>query len=203
MVPCRVGQGFGIGRREVRQGIALEMTPDHFYRIEIRGVRRQKVAVQLAVALEEPVDDLCSVGLRTIPHDEQRLLKLSAQVPQELHRPAGREVRVREQGKVKSYPPPAWRDGKRRDGGDLLVPSSAVQEDRRLAARSPRPADQGSHQKAALVDKDDVGVQAEGFFLMRGQSTLIHFWTAFSSRSRARFSGFCGLQPIERSSLPI
>ncbi len=203
MVACHVGQSFGVGRCEVGQRVALEMPPEHLNRIEIRGVRREEVTVQLAVALEEPGDDLRSVGLRAIPHDEQRLLELSSQVPQEPHHPLGREVRVREQGKVKSYPFPTSRDRECRDCGNLLVPSATVQKDRRPAARSPRPADQWSHQKSALVDEDNIGVQAAGFFLMRGQSCRIHFWTAFSSRSRARFSGFCGLHPIERSSLPI
>jgi hypothetical protein len=55
------------------------------------------------------------------------------------------------------------------------VPSAAVQQDRRLAARGPCPADQRRHHKAALVDEDDVGIQAAGFFLMRSQSSLIHF----------------------------
>jgi len=203
MVTCRVSQGLGIGRREVGKRVSLEVPPKHLDRIDIRSVGREEIPLQLAVALEEPVDDFCFMGPRAVPNDEQRLLELRAQIAQELNHPAGCEVGVREQGKVKSYPHPARRDCNRRDGGDLLVPSSTVQKNRRPPARSPRPADQGCHHEAALVDKDDIGVQAAGFFLMRGQSSLIHFCTAFSSRSRARFSGFCGLQPIERSNRPI
>jgi hypothetical protein len=39
--------------------------------------------------------------------------------------------------------------------------------------------------------------------LMRGQSTFTHRWIAASSRSRARRSGFWGLQPSLRSTRPI
>ena len=203
MVACRVRQGRGVGRREVGQRVALEVAPEHLDRIEIGGVGRQEITMQLAAALEEPVDDLGSVGQRAIPNDEKRLLKLRAQASQEPDHSAGREVGVGKEGKVKSYPRPVRRDRERRDGGDLLVPSSTVQKNRRLASRSPRPADQRSHKKATLVDENDIGVQAPGFFLRRGQSSLIHFCTAFSSRSRARFSGFCGLQPNERNSRGI
>ena len=203
MVARRVRQGLGVGRREVGQGVAFEMTPEHLDRIEVRSVGRQEVMMQLAIALEELGDDLGSVGLRAVPNDEKRLLELTAQAPQEPHHPACREVGVGEQGKVKSYPLPARRDRDGRNGGNLLMPSPAVEKNRRSAARSPRPTDQRSHQKAAFVYEYDVGVQSAGFFLRHDQSSLIHFCTAFSSRSRARFSGFCGVHPNERNSRGI
>ena len=116
MVARRLNQDPAAGRREVGHWVALEVTPDHLHRIQIGSVGRQEVAVQRSIALEELVDDLRFVSLRTIPYNEQRFLELSAQVPQEPHDPPGREVRVREQGKVKSYPIPAYRDCERRDG---------------------------------------------------------------------------------------
>ena len=164
MVAGRVRQGLGVGRREVGQGISLEMAPEHLDRIEIGRVGRQEVMMQLAIAFEELGDDLGSVGLRAVPNDEQRFLELTAQAPEELHHSACREVGIGQQGKVKFDPLPERRDRERRDGGDLRVPSPAVEKNRRPATRSPRPADQRSHQKAALVDEDDVGVQAAGFF---------------------------------------
>jgi hypothetical protein len=44
-----------------------------------------------------------------------------------------------------------------------------------LTARSPASANQGSHQQAAFVHKNQKRLQSPGFFLMRGQSRLIHF----------------------------
>ena len=68
---------------------------------------------------------------------------------------------------------------------------------------NPGSADQRRQQEAALVDKDDVGLQSAGFFKMSGHSTRTQRRMAFSSRSRARRSGFCGLHPMECRSLPI
>ena len=58
---------------------------------------------------------------------------------------------------------------------DFLVRSSPLQQDRGLTARSPASANQGSHQQAAFVHKNQKRLQSPGFFLMRGQSRLIHF----------------------------
>jgi hypothetical protein len=107
------------------------------------------------------------------------------------------------EGKVKSYPHTAGRYGERSYSRNLFMPAPLLNEYRGLAAWRPSPPDQRSHHKPALVDKGDVGVQFAGFFLIRGQSTLIHRWTVASSRSRACLSGFCGLHPIERSTRPI
>lgn len=175
MVTRHVRQGLRIDRRKVCERIAFEVPPKHLDRVDVWGVRRQEFAVQLAMALEEPVDDLGSVCLRAVPNDDQRFLELRGQIAQKAYDPMSGEVRIGKQGKVKSYPPPVRRDCERRDGGHLFVPSSAVQKDWRLAARGPCPADQRRHHKAALVDEDDIGVQAAGFFLMRTQSSLIHF----------------------------
>lgn len=175
MVTRHIRQGLGIGWREVRERITFEVAPKHLDRIDVGSVRRQELAMQLPMALEEPVDDFGPVCLRAVPNDDKRFLELLGQTPKEPDYPTGREVGIGEQGKVKSYPLPVHGNRDRRDGGDLFVPSAAVQQDRRLAARGPCPADQRRHHKAALVDEDDVGIQAAGFFLMRSQSSLIHF----------------------------
>ena len=203
MVARRVCESLGVDRCEVGERIPFEVSPEHLNRIEVGGIWGQEISVQLGVALEEPIDDFGSMGQRAVPNDDQRFLKLRGQAPQEPHHPGARKVGVREQGKVKPYPPSLSRDCERRDGRNFLVPSPAMQKDRCLASWSPCPTKQGCHHEAALVDEDDVSIQTAGFFLMRDQSSLIHFCTAFSSRSRARFSGFCGVHPNERSSRGI
>jgi len=203
VVARRGCEGFLIDRSEIGQWVSLEMPPEHLDRVDVWSIWRQELSMNFTVALEELVDDLGPMGHGAVADDDERLLELHAEVPQKLNHAASREVGVGEQGKVKSDSLSVRRDCQRRDGRDFLVPSSAVKKNRRFATRSPRPTDQWSHQKAALVDEDDVGLQETGFFLMRDQSSRIHFCTAFSSRSRARFSGFCGVHPMERSNLPI
>lgn len=203
MIACGFGKQADIPNREVGHGIALEIAPDHLDRIDVRRVGRKELPVELPPPLEETRDHLGAMGIGAIPHDDERLLDLSAEVLQEPNHPRCRNVGICVEGKVKSYPHPAGRYGKRSYSRNLLMPAPLLNEYRGLPAWRPSPPDQRSHHKPALVDKNDVGVQFAGFFLIRGQSTLIHRWTATSSRSLACRSGFCGLHPIERSSRPI
>src|SRR3984893_8446874 len=76
-----------------------------------------------------------------------------------------------------------------RNGRDL-VPPVAVVDKRRLAAWSPGAADIGNQQKAAFIQKNQVRLQAPGFFLRAGQRRCFHSSMAASSRSTARRSGF-------------
>lgn len=113
----------------------------------------------------------------------------------------GRNVGVGVHGKVKSYPHIAWGHGQCCDHGDLLVEPSLLVEDGSLSSWRPSTSDDRGHQQPAFVDKRQMSVQLLRFFLRRGHSCLTQRWIAFSSRSRARRSGFWGLQPIERKSL--
>src|ERR1700685_2679900 len=58
----------------------------------------------------------------------------------------------------------------------------------------------GAHARGALADaglvyKDDQSAFSQGFFLRAGQVLRFQLRTASSSRSMARFSGFCTLKP--------
>lgn len=129
-------------------------------------------------------------------------MDVPAEIAQEGGEPRRIDVVVRPDREVEAHASAAGRHGQRADHRDLLPVASALSQDRRLAARGPSPAHERRQQNAALVEEDDVGVQALGFLLMRGQSTLIQRRITVSSRSRARRSGFCGLQPIARRRRP-
>lgn len=203
MVASRAAEGLNIHCGEVRHGVSLQVTPNHLDRIEVGGIGRERFAVQGTSAREESIDYLGPMRVRAIPDDDHRLLEVPAQIPDETDNAVGRDVGVGEQGKVKSYPPSVWCDGQGGYGGHFLMRASTLDEDRRPSSRRPGPSNDRRHHEAALVDKDDVGVQAAGFFLIRGHSVRIQRWTTLPSRSRACLSGFWGLHPIERKSLPI
>lgn len=76
-------------------------------------------------------------------------------------------------------------------------------KDRSLPSRCPGATHQRCQEQSALVEEDQVSVQPPRFFLMRGQSAFAQRRMACSSRSRARRSGFWGLQPIARSNRPM
>lgn len=203
MVSGNPSEVVSIGSPQVGQGIALEVAPEHFHGVEFRSIGREEERMNPLGSFEKSCDALGPMCLGPIPHDDERLLQLAHKPPQEADDPRGRDVGLGIHGKVKSYPLPVRREGQRGDHRDLPMAAPLVIEDGGLTTRRPGPADQGGQQEAALVDKDDVGLQLAGFFLMSGQSTRTQRRTAFSSCSRARRSGFWGLHPMECRSLPI
>ena len=90
----------------------------------------------------------------------------------------------------------------RGDHREFLVMAGALPQNGPPAARTPGSPHQRRHQQGAFIDKHQTCSQAMGFFLMRGQSTLVQRWIFSSSRSRARRSGRCGVQPSRRSNRP-
>ena len=81
------------------------------------------------------------------------------------------------------------RDRERGDGGDA-VPSIAVTEQRSLALGRPGTSNRRDQEKAAFVDKSEVGAQPTRFFLIRTHSLRFHCAMVGSSRCVARRSGF-------------
>ena len=69
-----------IGRGEIGQWIALKVTPEHFYRVELRSIRREVVPVDSFRAGEMTTDELGAMGGGTVPDNKKRLLDLSAQL---------------------------------------------------------------------------------------------------------------------------
>ena len=203
MVAGCPGEVIGISGPQVRQGIALEVAPEHFYGVEFRRISREEERMDPIGSLEEAGNALGSMRLGAIPDDEERLLELAHEATQKPQDPSSRDIGLRIHGKVKSYPLPSRRGGQCSNHRDFPMATPLMVEDGGLTTWCPGPADQGGQQEAALVDKDDVGLQSAGFFLISGHSTRTQRRMAFSSRSRARRSGFCGLHPIECRSLPI
>ena len=89
------------------------------------------------------------------------------------------------------------------DNRDFPMRTGFLIQERSLTTRTPGSPDQRSHQHATFVDKDDMRLQSGSFFLMRGQSTLIHSLILVSSRSTARRSGFWGDHPRSWRIRPI
>ena len=111
---------------------------------------------------------------------------MAAQLAEKIDDERGSDVLVGMQAKVQGNPVPAGTHAQGPQHRDFLVGSSPLQQDRGLTAGSPAAANQGGHQQAAFVHKNQKGLQSPGFFLMRGQSRLIQFLIFPSSRSTAR-----------------
>lgn len=157
--------------------------------------------MDLAAAREHVIHQVCFMCHRPVPNNNQRLLNLPAEGTQKRGHPRSGDVFTGMEGKVKSYPLTPRRNRNSSDGGNLAMAPAYLVQDGRFAAWSPGALDQRRQEQAAFVNEGDGGVQCAGFFLMSGQVTFSQRRMAFSSRSRASLSGFCGDHPIERKSL--
>ncbi len=72
-----------------------------------------------------------------------------------------------------------------------------------LPTRGPGPEEVRDQEEPGFVNEDDVGAQPCGVFFTRDQVFCFQSSMATSSRSTARRSGFCGLQPSVCISLPM
>lgn len=140
---------------------------------------------------------------QSVPDEVEPPATLAPELTEERSEGFGRHVLVWQEGKVKSHLPPARRNGEGGDHGDFLPGSGALVEDRGLADRRPGATQVRRHQKPALIEEDEAGLQPRAVFFTRGHWVLTQPRMAFSSRSRARRSGLCGENPNERSSRPM
>ena len=197
------GQLFrGIGS-EVHQRITFEVPPKHFGRIDFRRIGWKKEPMELGRAHKHMVNRGGTVGLRPIPYNEEGFLHLAAEGAEKRHYSFCINVFSGIERKVKSYPLTPWRDRQCCDSRNFAMSPTNLMEDGRLSAGSPSAPYQGREQEPAFVYESDGSFQCAGFFLMWGHSTFIQRRMAFSSRSRASRSGFCGVQPREWRNRPI
>ena len=85
-------------------------------------------------------------------------------------------------------------DGDAGDDRDAVVAVPVIHV-RSVATPRPGPAQGWDQEEARLVDEDDVRPPARGVFFTLGHSLRIQRAMRSSSRSRARRSGFWGLNP--------
>ncbi len=155
------------------------------------------------MTMKVSVDSLRPVGWESIPDHDDGVANMTRQPLQEGDHRLGVHVHICTHGKVKSYLPPLRRNRKNGNDRDFLLGPGPLVQDRRLTPGGPTAPNQGSHQQPGFVDEDQGGLQARRVFFIRGQSFLTQPRMACSSRSRARRSGFCGVQPIERNRRPM
>ena len=191
-----------VQRGEVRQRIGLEIGPEDFDRIELGRVGRQQDNIPVP-STQVTGDDLGAVARQPVPDEDKGTAQMTSECSKERNQPHGGDVLIGAQGKVQTWATPPRRQRQGGDDGHLVARAATLIQDRSVSAGRPAAPHNGSEQQAALVDEHQARVQAPRFFLMRGQSTFTHRWIAASSRSRARRSGFCGLQPSLRSTRPM
>ena len=157
----------------------------------------------MRMSRQEITHDDCSMGLQPVPDRHKRRTELAIQLGEERHGAPRIDVGVAVQAEVQANPVPFACDTQRADRADFAMRTSALTKDGRFPARCPTTPNQRGHQKREFVDENQPGFQARGVFFTRGHSDLTQVAMAFSSRSRARRAGFCGLQPKARINRPM
>lgn len=191
----------GIRRRPIRQGILFEVGPQGFDRVEFRGIGREQYAGDVS-SPQRLLHATRPVARQAVPNQQHGPAQMIGQIAQELDQPGDGHVGVGAQGKIQSHTLASGRHGQRRNTGDLLAGAPALVQHGRPSAGRPTATDQRGQQQAAFIHKDQRSVQAPGVFFTCGQTARTQRRMARSSRSRARRSGFCGLQPKPWSRRP-
>lgn len=138
------------------------------------------------------------MGIDTVPEDDGPTGEMTAQLGKKIPDQWSVDGHMRMKAEEQPHAVTSWGDDQGDDGRNFLVSSSSLQENRCLAPGRPCATQQRGHQESAFINKDPMGLQARGFFLIRTQSTLTQVCMRFSSRSTDRRSGLWGDHPRER-----
>ena len=147
---------------------------------------------QAGMSLEEALERFPLVRGRIVQQHNDRSPEMPQQLTQESTDLLLPDVVKKEEiVEAQVMPPRAHRNSG--NDGDLVAPSLAMAKNGSLALRSPGSDHVGDQEEARFIGKDDVRTQPRSVFFIRGQSFRFQRGMAFSSRSSARRSGFCGL----------
>lgn len=140
------------------------------------------------MAAEQLADTFPPVDFGIVPHNDYwpaEVRKKVAEEPADFLLPNVMRI----EAKIKPHPPPYGAYRNAGNGGDLFAPVMMA-VDGGFPFGRPRLADIGDQLKPRFVGEYDMGAQPRGVFFIRGHSCRFQRLISFSSRSRARRSGF-------------
>ena len=184
-----------VSAAEVAAFDVLEIVPDAFVRVEVRGVVGQGLQLQPSCRPlgEEVLDRLGTMDGRAIPDHEEVALDVAQQMLEkadDLGAPESPLAHLQED-------PPVV--GEAAQHGQMIARAGHAQ-DRRLAPRRVGAHEPRQQVEGGLVYPDDRAPLALGFACRAGQRSANQAVIACSSRWVARRIGFWTLQPISRRS---
>jgi len=197
------GELFDSGRGEVCERVAFEIGPDQLHRIELRRIGRKPLDVKATMATDEAGNRTAAMDAEAVPDQYDWTFEVTEEVVEKVDDPRDVDVSVCGEGEVQSYVAPSRRYRQRPNDRSLFPMAATLIQNRGLTTWRPGPPHQRGGEQTTLVQEDQMGIQPRGVFFTRFQSTLTQRWIASSSRSRARRSGFCAVQPSECSNRPM
>ena len=188
--------------REIREWLRLEVAPNI-----LDGIQFGRVRGKMEVAGVDPSKEIADVSravrIGSVPDEHHPRAQMPIQLFGEGEDGLGIEILLDEQLKIQTHSPALRADAQGGDHRDLPAMTADVPEHRGPSSGPPRAPHHRQEEQPAFVDEDQPRAQAVGFFLMRGQSCLIQRRIPSSSRSQARRTGRCGVQPSDRSNRPM
>ena len=171
---------------EIGQIASLDVAPDLLDRVELGRVGGQALDLE-PTALPSQIrrHAVTFVGGQPVPEEDDTLgAKVALEGPQELDQ-AAVGVGARPGVEIDAATPTRPAKGERGRDRQALPQGAGVSQDRRLAARCPRPADDRLVREATFVLEEEPGAPTAGVFFTCGQRVRFHRAIAASSRSRA------------------
>lgn len=187
----------------VRQRVGFQVTPNILHRVKFRGVCREIKHRETALIAKEVTGAPGLMRAKAIPHNDKRSSQLPSKMTEKLQNPCGIYVDVGMNAEKKTHTATIRGHTQGSNYRRFFVRLRPLGEHGSFAAHPPCASQQRRHQETAFIYKDEMRLQATGFFLIRGHSSLIQRLISFSSRSMARRRGFCGLNPMPCSSRPM
>jgi hypothetical protein len=188
-----------VERAEVGEFAALEVAPDLFDGIQFRRVARQSFDRQPRPLLSEILShDAARVPAEAVPDQND---VTAWEVALEGTQKADQRAIVVTAGprlEVTAATPAIPAEGQGRCDRQARPVAARMDQDRRVAARRPRAADDRPLRDAAFIFEDDPGAPASRVFFTCGQRARFHWAIAASSRSRAWRVGRWSDQPNRR-----
>jgi len=188
-------QGREVWGADVGHLLALDVAPQRFDGIEVRGVGRQRFHPQPVGLLSEVrPHSPALVRAQAVPDEDHAL---ASEVPAERAQKrdegpvgVGAGAGLKEEARAAAIP------AKRQGAGDrqALPARPRVRQDRRVAPRRPGAPDNGLLGDPAFVLEEEPGAAAPGVFFSCAQRRVFQRAIAASSRSRARRPGRCSDQ---------
>ena len=174
--------------------------PNTLVGIQLRGVGWEVLDAQTRMPPLKSVQQTSLVGLGIVQQDDDRSSEMAQKMPKEsADSPSVDVVQTQLIVQPQSLTPRA--NGNRRDDRDAIV-TIAMAVDWSMTSRCPGAKQIRYQEESRFVEEDEVGAQPCSVFFTRGQRFFFQCLIALSSRSTARRSGVCELQPSPCSNRP-
>lgn len=171
----------------------LGIGPDAFVGIQFGRVGRKELDMEAWIAAAQLANRLSFVD-RGVVEDGDHVASEVAQHVTEERAHLGLADVVAMAAEVESHPAAQRADRQSRDHRETVVPV-VVGDLRCLSAGRPGPPKGRDQEEPRFVDEEEMRFPARGVFFTCGQRVRFHRAMRSSSRSSARRSGFCGLNP--------